>query len=641
MDFVQTLKLPFQLLDRRFPDQVQPLVGRRLKVFRLLWVLAFVWGIIGPLGGIYLRLSEPANNSSLFFGSRLGLVLDQSDATTIRFPVGAITRSAGVRAGDELVAIDNLTLPAEMPMSHEVVVARWGDPAYQYVWNLLSGSIERPIKLSIKSASGDSQELTVTPGEKHLDQEGRRLGMPPPLMSLIGILHALFYPVLLWIAYVLHVRNPTQPVAALLSISILLTLGAEQPASSLMAGLVPRVINVFLFDLGNMALIAAILLFPDGRLRPRLILVPISLLPVLFFLEGQAYQLAFLVIFVIALAVFIKRLREATGVTKQQLKFLIVGVAAYFALRLLSILFDLLKLNVGSFGEMLVLEAAAGVAFALSILLLILVLFSALRRHRLYDADALFSRSAMIAALALAVAGFFAVTSALLERAANSVLAEDAGPWPALIAAAAAALLIKPTQRRIHNWAERGFQRGLFELRTELPKRMDDHRETDSPTALLREALEAIVTALRATTATALLDKRPVAFFKLGRQQVRQWLTLVQLDGYGELQCDRSDALLPARLPLRPGNGGASPVGWILLGPRPDGSIYSRDERQALLEIAEPIARAVQVARQRQQVIETDRRWRVRQERRTQDLEERLDLLSAVLSPVTVKPAST
>lgn len=40
-------------------------------------------------------------------------------------------------------------------------------------------------------------------------------------------------------------------------------------------------------------------------------------------------------------------------------------------------------------------------------------------------------------------------------------------------------------------------------------------------------------------------------------------------------------------------------MGWLVLGPRPDGSFYGRDERDALSNIADPVARALAVAQQR------------------------------------------
>jgi hypothetical protein len=45
---------------------------------------------------------------------------------------------------------------------------------------------------------------------------------------------------------------------------------------------------------------------------------------------------------------------------------------------------------------------------------------------------------------------------------------------------------------------------------------------------------------------------------------------------------------------------GRGTVGWILLGPRPDGSFYGKDEQEALAEIAGPVARAVQIVRIRE-----------------------------------------
>ncbi len=67
-----------------------------------------------------------------------------------------------------------------------------------------------------------------------------------------------------------------------------------------------------------------------------------------------------------------------------------------------------------------------------------------------------------------------------------------------------------------------------------------------------------------------------------------------------DLARDRDDRLFPLRLPLVTRDAGpAETVGWLLLGPRPDGSFYGKDELDALREIADPVARAVQIARRR------------------------------------------
>lgn len=632
MSFAQSLREPFQLLDRRLPDRVPPLAGKPLWVLRLLWLLAFALAVVGPLGGIYLRLSEPPDNSQLLLGSRAGIAVSLSDATQVRFAVGPFSREAGIGEGYDVIAIRGVPLPQEMPMTVDELAEHADDPAYTAITNLLFGTEEASVPLTIRAPDGSTRDVNIKAGEHHIDAEARQIGIPPALLSLLDLSHVLFYPLLLWVALVLHMRNPTQPVPTLLSFAILLMVGSELPSSSFLLEIgVPRGALIALYDFGNIALIAAVLLFPDGRLTPRRVLIPLFLLPVLIFLEGQLYQSVFLLALIVAVTVFVKRLRGATGATKQQLKFLFVGLAGYPVFRSLSYLFDLIKLEASSSSGVLLLEFAAGVMLALSIVALFFVLFSALRRHRLYDAEELFSRSAMVAALTLTITAFFAITSTVLQSASESLLAQNAGAWPSIIAAAAAVLLIKPAQRRIHDWAERQFQKGLFELRTELPKRMDDLRETASPSALLEDALRRIVAALRSTGAAAIVNDRVAAKVCVSAKDVRQWLRQAQLQDGAQLHCDRGDDLFPLRLPLRGSSDGSPRVGWILLGPRPDGSIYSRDEQQALLDIEESIARAVEVARERQQAVAADRRWKARQEKRFQELEDRIDQLSDVL----------
>jgi len=56
--------------------------------------------------------------------------------------------------------------------------------------------------------------------------------------------------------------------------------------------------------------------------------------------------------------------------------------------------------------------------------------------------------------------------------------------------------------------------------------------------------------------------------------------------------CHPKDKLFPIRVPLVPGQG-EDTLGYLLVGPRPDGSVISHDEQKAMKEVAEPIARAI------------------------------------------------
>ena len=78
----------------------------------------------------------------------------------------------------------------------------------------------------------------------------------------------------------------------------------------------------------------------------------------------------------------------------------------------------------------------------------------------------------------------------------------------------------------------------------------------------------------------------------------RRWRATWQPSPRPGIDADRTDPLFPLRLPLEADGHGR--VGWLLLGPRPDGSYYGRDERETLLAIADPVARALEIARQRE-----------------------------------------
>ena len=85
------------------------------------------------------------------------------------------------------------------------------------------------------------------------------------------------------------------------------------------------------------------------------------------------------------------------------------------------------------------------------------------------------------------------------------------------------------------------------------------------------------------------------------------------------------DPELPLRLPLITAAGAT--VGWLALGPHPDGSFYGKDDRRALEQLVTPLARALSLA------MERARREAAREaERRT--LVERLAQLEQTLAQV-------
>ena len=84
-----------------------------------------------------------------------------------------------------------------------------------------------------------------------------------------------------------------------------------------------------------------------------------------------------------------------------------------------------------------------------------------------------------------------------------------------------------------------------------------------------------------------------------------------------------ADAIFPVRVPLQSKTDDGRSIGWLLVGPRPDGSLLSKDEQRALIEVAGPTTRAIRVV--------------ARREQREHALERRIEALEARLAPDGLK----
>ena len=169
------------------------------------------------------------------------------------------------------------------------------------------------------------------------------------------------------------------------------------------------------------------------------------------------------------------------------------------------------------------------------------------------------------------------------------------------IGAAIAAVLVTPLHHRIAHWAEGRFQGGLVALRRGLPVLASDLRETATPAELADAVLSQVEKGVRATHGAVIAFGKIVDARNIERATVEAWLVDqgAATADLGTLVGDRDDLIFPMRVRLHASHFG--PVGWILLGPRPDGSFYGKDEREALHGVAEPIARALAVAAAREQ----------------------------------------
>jgi hypothetical protein len=585
----------------RLPPCVPPFNTLTYRLFTAVWMVAFALALVGPLAGLYERYHERGNNSQLLLGSRAGFAVSPRDATIVRFTVGPQAEKAGVIAGDHITAIYGLPLPPSMPVNEQALAQHANDPSYIALGNLLFGTDQAEVPLTVRDPNGQVRDVTVTTGDNHIDDGARALGISPKWLNFIDLLHVLAYPFLLWAAWLLHHRNARDAVSSILSLAVLLTMAAEQPASMfLVSTAVPRWLNVAMFDLGNVLLLAGILLFPHGSLSWRRVAL-IAALPIIMFLHGTLYQTFFVCFMIIAVLSLLRTLRLTESIDqRQQIHWALLGITGYAVLRCISIVADYLKWSTTSFGHQLLVEIGAGISFALAVLVLQVGLLIALIRFRLYDADFVISRSANVALITLAVAAVFAGTADGVKQIIYNYYGNTNSEGPIIFAAALSTVLINPIQERVQRWSERRFQKNLFLLRDDLPEVARDMRETASLGDMLDEILARVDRGVRAVRSAAIVNGCVLRARGLPIEEVESWRTSRFAQDYKSDICEPTDKLFPIRVPLIPRSDQEEPSGYLLVGPRPDGSVPSRDEQKALATVSETIARGIRTVVKRE-----------------------------------------
>lgn len=571
-------------------------------VFSLVWVLALLLAIVGPAAALYDRYNSSGENSQLMLGSRAGFAVSLSDATHVRFLVGPEARAAGLRKGDDIVAIYGIPLPETMPMTDGAIAENADDPAYIAMGSLLYGTDEMPVPLTVRSPDGSIRDVTVVTGEAHINNAARGRGFSPTALNFIDVVHVIFYPFLIWAAWILHRRNSRDTVSSILSLAILLMIGTELPSSAYLASEgVPRDVLVGTYDLGNVLLLAGILLFPHGRLSPKIVGL-LAITPLLMFLQGQAYQAYFLALFILAVLVQVRSLRTAESPdVRQQIRWALLGFSGYALFKTVAYAADLLKWSMGSFASQLSLEVLAGLSFGFSILVLQLGLLVALIRYRLYDAEAVISRTATAALVTFGIGGTFAAVMEGVITGAQFVYpdSDTSQTIAAMAGAVMAAVILEPLHRKTRGWAEKHFHKALIVVREELPELMRDTRDSATLDEFLGDVLNRIVSGLLAVRGAVILDGKVEQTVGVPEADVLQWYKdhKPAADEH-VLDCAPADRLFPLRFEVETSTGA---FGWILIGPRPDGSIPGRDEQKALKNIAGTLGRSIRIVLTREE----------------------------------------
>jgi hypothetical protein len=410
--------------------------------------------------------------------------------------------------------------------------------------------------------------------------------------------------VLIAVSSILFRRRRTDPVAAMLGLSFLLWTASSSVDFAGTAYAWPILLDRCRFFLFAFAL----LLFPDGQWAPRwtravaaaiLLVFLIGILEGLGLLPTEAFLPLAIGCVLMTLTALMARYKALSSfMAKQQLKWVALGLVAGISL--------ILSARAGAaiaarttmpMGGTIVLEAL----FQLGIVVIALGFLTSLLRYRLYDAETAISRSAAYAALTLALVAIFAGSEAIIQALGQRYFGPDIGDLSGGIAAAIAAALLTPLHSRISGWAEAHFQKDLMGLRSELPDLLSALSGTSSIERMGSAILPRIEQAIHSTRIALVIEGRLASICGLTKSAGRRWLHRWQAPAAIELFDQDDDELFPIRMALRCPFGAV--CGWLLLGPRPDQSLYGKDELEALAAIAPSLQRTIfsVVEREREQ----------------------------------------
>jgi hypothetical protein len=555
-----------------------PAIGDRWHAWlRPLWLMVLGFAVICVIGGTAYVLHEMYETRPVF--ARVGLSIDSIEPERpVVGPVGDASYRMGIVEDSRILAVNGEMLPPRSGV--ETLAKRLKDaPGHE-------------LTVRIAKPDGEARDYRLTRSAIHAQQAAAAETIGRDVQFGIRLASSLLASgILLVCAAMLFLRRPRDPVAMLLSFGFLLLAATIDPALTAWISLGFGDAFDAVSTGGWMLVLVGLAAFPDGRFVPRWLhwIVPLALpLGIALAIDevDSTLQIAIGVLIPIVLIAFwwlrYRRLDEH-GIERQQIKWAAFGFVAGFLLVGIAVA---AALNYADENSSLA-NLAITTAFSLGFALMPLGLMISLIRFRLWEADVVITRSAAYAAVTVMVGVVWATSSDLVKEVVNSTLGQHNATVSTSISAVLAAGLFAPTQALVLRWTRKRFAKSSSKLHT-MTQRLPAWSAAASPAELGMRALAAIAESVHPSRA-AVLTLTPTGNELLASRGIDEPGTIVR-NGTDQ------DSRFPMRLPLEDDDG---PVGTLLLGPRSDGNRYNRDEREAIEELAEPLAVAIRHAQGR------------------------------------------
>ncbi len=568
----------------RIPEALPPLRGWAASLYVAIWLPMLAVTLAGTLGGAWYRAQEGAG--AAYSWHALGLSLRDGDNRIERM-AGDETHAAGVKPGDRVLSIDGIALPPG---------AVSDDLDRRVKLHLLE--THRPVPLVVQRQGRPPRTVMLTRSDAHGAALYAGTGVTPRSLSQLATAVSLFASLVMVGGAGLLFGRRRDPVAALLSLALLgMATGASWAYLFWLHLGMPWMV-VVLSTIGTLGMFLTIATFPNGRLVPRWTIWLLPAVPVLIVQDRLVPTASpwtvplFALIALIAMGV---RYRRQPPADRRQWRWAFIGFGVGTpALILGATLYGQYLAGHKDFGSALWSWILTPLSITVPLTIITAGVVLSVMRYRLYDTQAAVSRSVLYGALTLTLLAIFAGSEKIIEIIGEDYFGESIGAFAGGLGAAFAAVAVSPLHHRLSHWVEHRFRKNLIHLRHDLPPLLVELGETSDPATVARTMLDQLAHGLHATRGAVVANGAVLAAYHVEAAIIGAPPIPTRPARIGTVAISKRDPLFPMRLSLA-GDGSR----WLLIGPRPDDSLYDRQERELLSELASPLAQALRVSADR------------------------------------------
>lgn len=563
------------------PDALPAPAGRWARFYVICWVALLSIFVIGTIGELGARLRQGAASAYSWAPLGVDVGVDDKDPYRIGFVTPAATR-AGIRVDDRILAVQGVAFAATPDDATRVRRLQ-----------MLAGASEgQLIKLRIARAGVAPHDVSVRHRASEAAALYARAGLTPAGLTYGSSVAFLVSSLIMFVGAVVLFRGRREPVGALLSLGLLALAAMMGNQGAVWDDWGLHGVFLACYLIGITALFLSVLVFPDGRFAPRWTKLLAITYPAVALLIVLAESGTWLVPIVAGAAVvaMVVRYRRERATARMQWKWAMIGFALGFGFLAVALTLYGVYLEAHSNDYATILWSWIVTPLILGTCAALLVggVVLSVLRFRLYDTTAAVSHSLVYAVLTLTLVAVFAGSEKIIEVIGEHYLGEEAGALSAGVAAAVAAATMSPLHHRLSHWAEHLLRHGLLALRQELPTLLMETSEGGDEAMVAGVLLEEVARVLHSVRGAVIVDGEVVAL----HGDVERAPPVGADDKGATLTVARTDMDFPVRVRL-----GRRAARWLVLGPRPDGTLFDKDEREVLTSLAAPAGQALAAAR--------------------------------------------